>query len=103
MINGASHNSPAGGVRILAEGGEFVMNKKSMALPGVAGLMESINSLGASGASRGGVFAQGGYVPSNLEQLNLEAAIQAQRPVLVVEDFFSEVNSIQVTEELSSL
>ena len=103
MINGASHNSPDGGVRILAEGGEFVMNKKSMALPGVAGLMESINSLGASGASRGGVFAQGGYVPSNLEQLNLEAAIQAQRPVLVVEDFFSEVNSIQVTEELSSL
>ena len=37
MINGASHHSPAGGVRILAEGGEFIMNKRSMALPGVVG------------------------------------------------------------------
>ena len=102
-INGASHQSPAGGVRILAEGGEFIMNKKSMGIPGVAGLMETINSLGARGASQGLTFAQGGYVPSNLEQLNLEAAIQAQRPVLVLEDFFSEVNTIQVSEELSSL
>lgn len=102
-ISGASHNSRAGGVRILAEGGEFIMNKKSMAMPGVAGLMESINSLGSRGASSPGIFAQGGYVPSNLEQMNLEQAIQSQRPVLVIEDFFTEVNSIQVTEDLSSL
>ena len=103
MISGASHASPAGGVRVLAEGGEFIMNKRSMAMPGVAGLMESINSLGSRGTSSAGVFAHGGHVPSNLEQLNLEAAIQAQRPVLVVEDFFSEVNNIQIAEDLTNL
>lgn len=103
VISGASHRSPAGGVRVLAEGGEFIMNKRSMAMPGVAGLMESINSLGSRGTSSAGVFAHGGHVPSNLEQLNLEAAIQSQRPVLVVEDFFSEVNTIQASEDLSSL
>ena len=74
-----------------------------MALPGVAGLMESINALGVTGMSSPGIFAQGGYVPSNLEQLNLERAIQEQRPILVVEDFTSEVNTIQVSENLSRL
>ena len=103
MIRGASHNSPAGGVRVLAEGGEFIMNKKAMGLPGVAGLMESINALGSSGKSAPGVFAHGGFVPSNLQQLHLESAIQSQRSVLVVEDFTAEVNTIQVSEELSSL
>jgi hypothetical protein len=103
-IDGASHNSPSGGVRVLAEGGEFIVNKKSMQIPGIAALVSGINDLGA-GSSRApaGVFRDGGLVSNNLEQLRLERAIQEQRSVLVVEDFFDEVNSIQVAENASSL
>lgn len=102
-VLGASHQSPAGGVRILAEGGEFVMNKRSMLLPGVSQLMESINSMGARGKSRGAVYAQGGRVPSNLEQLRLENSLESQRTVLVLEDFFGEVDQVRTSEDLSRL
>ena len=82
IINGASHG--AGGVWINAEGGEAIINKRSMGIAGVKETLSYINQLG------GGVpiMANGGMVPTTGASpfTNLERALQSARTVLVLDD-----------------
>jgi len=83
LINGASHGE--GGVWINAEGGEGVINKKSMGVGWIRDQVSYLNQLG------GGVpmMASGGVVPSGLGTspfINIERAIRSGQTVLVLDD-----------------
>jgi hypothetical protein len=100
MINGPSHKQ--GGVWINAEGGEGVINKRSMSIPWVRDLASQLNEIG------GGVkFEDGGIVPtltaqeSQLQSIN--ASLQEQRIVLPIPDLTTEATKVQVVEDRTTL
>jgi len=99
MINGRSH--AMGGVHIEAEGGEAIINKRSMAIPGVRQAASYLNELG------GGLsFQSGGVVPqiNNSSQIidAINNAANQARIVLVTEDLDAVQNRVSVTEDRST-
>lgn len=107
MINAPSHSR--GGRNINVEGGEAVINKRSMSNPVLRSLASAINTAG------GGVpltspalktrFQTGGLVEDTLLNFEnqLNNAIQAAPPVLVTEDFNEVNNRVLATEAKAEL
>jgi hypothetical protein len=99
MLVGNSHER--GGMLIEAEGGEAIINKRSMAIPWVKQQASYLNELG------GGVpfFARGGMV-TNQEQdpfTNLQRSMESQRTVLVLDDLDTAQSNNAVTVTSSTL
>ena len=99
MLVGPSHEQ--GGILIEAEGGEGIINKRSMSIPWVKQQASYLNELG------GGVpfFARGGMV-TNQEQdpfTNLQKSIEGQRTVLVLDDLDTAQSNSAVTVTNSTL
>ena len=57
MISGPSHSR--GGVLIEAEGGEYIINKSAMQVPGVAQMAAGLNSIAAPKYANGGMVDAG--------------------------------------------
>ena len=100
MINGPSHSQ--GGTWINTEGGEGVLNKRSMAIPWVRSLASELNQIG------GGVsFGDGGITPgptAQEAQINdLTASLQQQRIVLPIEDLFTLETKVTAIEDRATL
>ena len=99
MLVGPSHEQ--GGILIEAEGGEGIINKRSMSIPWVKQQASYLNELG------GGVpfFARGGMV-TNQEQdpfTNLQKSIEGQRTVLVLDDLDTAQSNSALTVTNSTL
>jgi len=97
-INGPGHSR--GGVWLNAEGGEYIVNKQAMRDPVKRSIVEAINE---NKQSSGLTFQNGGFVPSNLQLLNIESAIREARPVLILEDLDLAQGAVQVREDLTNL
>jgi len=99
MLVGNSHER--GGMLIEAEGGEAIINKRSMAIPWVKQQASYLNELG------GGVpfFARGGMVTSQEQDpfTNLQKSIESQRTVLVLDDLDTAQSNNAVTVSSSTL
>ena len=104
LIKGNSHAN--GGVMINAEGGEGIINKKSMADPNLRRLASDINVAG------GGIpfYARGGIVGKGQGQVSLLGiedeflrALKKAPPVLVTEDLHSTLNRVSVSSDIASL
>jgi len=99
MLVGNSHER--GGMLIEAEGGEAIINKRSMAIPWVKQQASYLNELG------GGVpfFARGGMVTNQTEDpfTNLQRSIESQRTVLVLDDLDTAQGDSAVTVRSSTL
>jgi hypothetical protein len=100
IIKGPSHSS--GGVIIEAEGGEAVINKRSMDIPGVKEIASYLNELG------GGLkFADGGIVPTQTateQQLaQIQQSLLQERIVLPIPDFRTELTKVISIEEKANL
>ena len=99
MLIGNSHEQ--GGMLIEAEGGEAIINKRSMAIPWVKQQASYLNELG------GGVpfFARGGMVTNQSEDpfTNLQRSLEGQRTVLVLDDLDTAQSNNAVTVSSSTL
>lgn len=103
-LSGKSHAQ--GGIDINAEGGEFMVNKRSMANPVLSGIVERINDYGNKQ-----VMALGGFVGGQTRQLNALTAlpddlgniVNQVQTVLVTEDLNVVQNRVAVTEDRSTL
>jgi len=99
MLVGPSHEQ--GGILIEAEGGEGIINKRSMAIPWVKQQASYLNELG------GGVpfFARGGMVSTQEQDpfTNLQKSIESQRTVLVLDDLDTAQSNSAVTVTSSTL
>jgi len=99
MLVGNSHER--GGILIEAEGGEAIINKRSMAIPWVKQQASYLNELG------GGVpfFARGGMVTNQSEDpfTNLQRSLESQRTVLVLDDLDTAQANNAVTVTSSTL
>ena len=100
IINGPSHKG--GGTWINAEGGEAIINKRSMSIPWVHNLASDLNQIG------GGVrFADGGIVPGQTAQeaeiSQLSQSLQQQQIVLPIEDLNAVQNKVTVIEDRASI
>ena len=99
MLVGNSHEQ--GGILIEAEGGEAIINKRSMAIPWVKQQASYLNELG------GGVpfFARGGMVSTQEQDpfTNLQKSIESQRTVLVLDDLDVAQSNNAVTVTSSTL
>jgi len=99
MLVGNSHEQ--GGLLIEAEGGEAIINKRSMAIPWVKQQASYLNELG------GGVpfFARGGMVSTQEQDpfTNLQKSIESQRTVLVLDDLDVAQSNNAVTVSSSTL
>ena len=58
MISGPSH--ARGGVHIEAEGGEYIINKAAMQVPGVAQMAAGLNSIAKPQYANGGMVGNSG-------------------------------------------
>ena len=99
MLIGNSHEQ--GGMLIEAEGGEAIINKRSMAIPWVKQQASYLNELG------GGVpfFARGGMVSTQEQDpfTNLQKSIESQRTVLVLDDLDVAQSNSAITVTSSTL
>lgn len=103
-LQGPSHSG--GGIDINAEGGEFMVNKRSMANPVLSSIVENINDFGNRQ-----VMALGGFVGSQASQLSAIRALPQSignvvndfQPVLVTEDLDVVQGRVAVTEDRSTL
>ena len=103
-LQGRSHAQ--GGIDINAEGGEFMVNKRSMANPVLSAIVEKINDFGNKQ-----VMALGGFVGGQSGQLSALRAlpndlgniVNQVQPVLVTEDLDTVQNRVAVTEDRSTL
>ena len=99
MLVGPSHEQ--GGILIEAEGGEAIINKRSMSIPWVKQQASYLNELG------GGVpfFARGGMVSTQEQDpfTNLQKSIESQRTVLVLDDLDTAQSNNAVTVTSSTL
>ena len=99
MLVGNSHEQ--GGMLIEAEGGEAIINKRSMAIPWVKQQASYLNEIG------GGVpfFARGGMVTNQSEDpfTNLQRSLEGQRTVLVLDDLDTAQSNNAVTVSSSTL
>lgn len=104
MVHGESHQGSNGGVHILAEGGEGIINKRSMSIPWIKEQASYLNQIG------GGVpmFQSGGLVQqppdiSGLRFAELSEALQNARTVLVTSDLRAVENEQLVTKVTTTL
>ena len=100
LINGDLHSDRSGGTMVLAEGGEAIINRRSVAM--FKPLLSRINEAG------GGVpiMANGGMIPDTVGVnpfMNLERAVASQRSVLVLDDLDQAQNSELVTRVVTTL
>jgi hypothetical protein len=107
VMVGPSHNQGGikyalGGRTVELEGGEGVINKKSMSLPWVRDLASQLNQVG------GGVkFASGGVTPSQTaieaQTARLEQVLKQRETVVVTEDIQQGLNTVNVEQNISSI
>lgn len=103
-LYGPSHSG--GGININAEGGEFMVNKRSMANPVLSSIVEKINDFGNRQ-----VMALGGFVGGQAGQLsairslpqNLGNIVNDTQTILVTEDLDVVQGRVAVTEDRSTL
>lgn len=99
MLVGNSHEQ--GGILIEAEGGEAIINKRSMAIPWVREQASYLNQIG------GGVpfYARGGMVADTTTDpfIDLQKSIEAQRTVLVLDDLDTAQSNNAITITSSTL
>ena len=99
MLVGNSHEQ--GGILIEAEGGEAIINKRSMAIPWVREQASYLNQIG------GGVpfYARGGMVADTSTDpfIDLQKSIEAQRTVLVLDDLDTAQANNAITVTSSTL
>jgi hypothetical protein len=95
MILGPSHSG--GGVMIEAEGGEFVINKAAMGVPGVAGMAAMLNSVASPKK-----YADGGTIENQANQLNALGAMPLRTYVVASEVTSAQQATFQI-ERLSTL
>ena len=99
LINGSSHGG--GGVWLNAEGGEAIINKRSMAIPWIRKQASYLNTLG------GGVpfMERGGVVPQSTPNpfANLERAMAQSQTVLILDDLDRAQNNEFVTRVATTL
>ena len=99
MLVGNSHEQ--GGILIEAEGGEAIINKRSMAIPWVREQASYLNQIG------GGVpfYARGGMVADTTTDpfIDLQKSIEAQRTVLVLDDLDTAQSNNAITVTSSTL
>jgi hypothetical protein len=101
MITGRSHKSGGvkfaiGGYAAEAEGGEFIVNRRATAnfLP----MLKAINETGLKKYETGGMVD-----PTSVSSLAMQAQSSSQRSVLVIEDYRTASNRLEVIESLASL
>lgn len=84
MIHGNSHAHASGGTWVLAEGGEAVINKRSMSIPWIRKQASYLNTIGGGVPfmERGGVVPDAGVNPF----VNIERAMSSAQTVLVLDD-----------------
>lgn len=92
FVDGPSHDF--GGVTINAEGGEGMINAKSMAMPGVRAAASYLNTRGGYGIS----FQDGGQVPRSISQDILRQADVQFVPVLAIDSLHEVENQAAITE-----
>jgi len=102
-IRGELHSGPNGGTHILAQDGEYMINRRAMQDKGIADIAQALNNYGQS---KGFHFQDGGFIGSRgqisfAEMDNLLSRID--RSVLVTEDLNVVQNRIRVTEERATL
>lgn len=95
MILGPSH--AGGGVMIEAEGGEYVINKAAMGVPGVAGMAAMLNSVASPKK-----YADGGTVENLSGQLNAMSMTPIRTYVVASEVTSAQQATFQI-ERLSTL
>ena len=99
MLVGNSHEQ--GGILIEAEGGEAIINKRSMAIPWVREQASYLNQIG------GGVpfYARGGMVADTTTDpfIDLQKSIEAQRTVLILDDLDTAQSNNAITVTSSTL
>lgn len=105
MLRGPSHSG--GGININAEGGEAIINKRSMANPILKQIASDINVAGGGKRFQfGGIV--GNTVPNVTTSLagissDLERALSKSRTVLVLEDLNVTQDRVAVVEDRASL
>lgn len=105
MLKGQPHSK--GGININAEGGEAIINKRSMANPILKQIASDINVAGGGKRFQfGGIV--GNTVPNVTTSLagissDFERAISKRQTVLVLEDLNVTQDRVQVTEDRASL
>lgn len=100
LLKGPSHDK--GGIWVNAEGGEGIINKRSMSIPWVRDLASELNQIG------GGVkFADGGIVAGQTAQeqqiSQLSQSLQQQRIVLPIEDLYTLDTKVTAVEDRATL
>lgn len=100
LLKGPSHKE--GGIWVNAEGGEGIINKRSMAIPWVKDLASELNQIG------GGVkFADGGIVASQTAQeaqlAQISSSLSEQRIVLPIEDLRTVNTRVTTIEDRATL
>ena len=95
MILGPSHRG--GGVMIEAEGGEYVINKAAMGVPGVAGMAAMLNSVASPKK-----YADGGQVENLSNQINAMSMAPIRTYVVANEVTSAQQANFQI-ERLSTL
>jgi hypothetical protein len=95
FITGPSHES--GGVRKELEGGEAVINKRSMAIPGMKNLVSKINEVG------GGVsFRDNRTEPELIDYDRLATLINDKRVYVVESDITDAQSRVKVIKDRTS-
>lgn len=92
FVEGPDHAH--GGVNINAEGGEGVINARSMAMPGVRAAASYLNTRGGYGVK----FQDGGIIPRGLNRDILEQSGVQFVPVLPIDSLHEVENQAAITE-----
>ena len=100
MLKGPSHRQ--GGIWVNAEGGEGIINKRSMSIPWVKQLASELNQIG------GGVkFADGGVVPSQTaseaQLSSIQQQLSRQQIVLPIEDLYTVQSKVYAIQDRANL
>ena len=100
MLKGPSHKQ--GGIWVNAEGGEGIINKRSMSIPWVKQLASELNQIG------GGVnFADGGVVPSQTaseaQLSSIQQQLSRQQIVLPIEDLYTVQSKVYAIQDRANL
>jgi hypothetical protein len=94
LIVGPSHSN--GGVPIEAEGGEYIINRAAMQVPGVASMAQSLNSTARP------QYADGGIIENTSNQLNAMGSMPIRTYVVANEVTSAQQANFQI-ERLSKL
>jgi hypothetical protein len=101
MIDGPSHNSPQGGVPIMAEGGEAVMTRGSVTMFGP--LLSAMNQMGGGRAFNPSVYGAANFDNPRLSTPSAESAPMVLKTYVVSSDMTSEQHKQSRLKDLSTL